>query len=436
MPDVEAANPEIRGEHFEIVRDVWFQRVAAWLPDGLFTVSECLTEALGIPVAQQQHHHRLRTGQMLRQLGCKRRKAGRNEFPDGSRPRLWCKSPTSEQATFSKILSATHGYHTALVWEEISDEQIREWFLHVRSNLVRAYLLGGAFYHGKQIRKHGQYQPWLETLEVPARTARMYVNVHHVLQQRLDLGEPIPLAALHGSLADILKIFKSSTCPSYELKTNTWDSFVAIWAAEHGTKPVTTKQIWRLAVDGGHIPNILGVRSDRSQQSRLGKALRKEVGCLHGTWRIESAEPADKGNPRHRLVRAHQPDSGENDANATRFFKSGEGLEQTSAPRRRSTSTLSKQLQEHCRNNPSEVPFVPKEDLLTFLGVPYGWKISEDGRGLSRDITAQETKAQINQLHEIGCSALAICRVLNIDGPDYRGSSWTPERVVNITKGG
>ena len=74
--------------------DPWTRYAQAWTEkqSGPFTVAELLTQALGIQPQVQGRDHQMRAGHILRNLGYTKRKARRDELPDGSRPWLWFKS--------------------------------------------------------------------------------------------------------------------------------------------------------------------------------------------------------------------------------------------------------------------------------------------------------------------------------------------------------
>ncbi len=72
--------------------------------------------------------------------------------------------------------------------------------------------------------------------------------------------------------------------------------FIEEWAAKHGTDPVATNELKPLAE--GLIPHVLGSGNERSQQTRLGMALKKRIGQMFAGWRIEGAECRDaEGRP-------------------------------------------------------------------------------------------------------------------------------------------
>jgi len=66
--------------------------------------------------------------------------------------------------------------------------------------------------------------------------------------------------------------------------------------------------------------------------------------------------------------------------------------------------------------------------------VPYGWKLSEDGRTLLRDERKQKTIAHIKELSTRGLSFRAICRELEKDGHQPAGKAWHPKTIGSILK--
>lgn len=80
---------ERHNQDFE-ARDPWTGQVADWVqgrPGSPFTLRDCIAGALGVVHADRSHENRV--GAILRSLGYEKRKAGRGEVDDGSRPWLW-----------------------------------------------------------------------------------------------------------------------------------------------------------------------------------------------------------------------------------------------------------------------------------------------------------------------------------------------------------
>ena len=90
LTDDEDKEREVLARQFEAT-DPWAHHVEQWASQQVrpFTIRTCVAECLGIPEHRQGKAHQNRVGAILRKAGYAKRKAGRHEVPDGSRPQLW-----------------------------------------------------------------------------------------------------------------------------------------------------------------------------------------------------------------------------------------------------------------------------------------------------------------------------------------------------------
>lgn len=89
-----------------------------------------------------------------------------------------------------------------------------------------------------------------------------------------------------------------------DLDATDWRRFIEEWAAKHGTTPVSTTELRPIAE--GLIPQALGSGNERSQQTRLGFALKRRLGQVFAGWRIEDAECRDgEGRARNGFRLTH-----------------------------------------------------------------------------------------------------------------------------------
>jgi len=65
-----------------------------------------------------------------------------------------------------------------------------------------------------------------------------------------------------------------------------WQQFVNAWYDEHKTAPVTSASLWVICVKTGLLGMVLGDQSDRSQQTRLGKALARQHQAVFGGLQV------------------------------------------------------------------------------------------------------------------------------------------------------
>lgn len=65
-----------------------------------------------------------------------------------------------------------------------------------------------------------------------------------------------------------------------------WQQFVNAWYDEHKQAPVTAAGLWVICVKTGLLGSVLGDQSDRSQQTRLGKALARQHQAVFGGLQV------------------------------------------------------------------------------------------------------------------------------------------------------
>jgi len=141
-----------------------------------------------------------------------------------------------------------------------------------------------------------------------------------LIQNWIALGQPPapgkPLASFEGWWRVIGGILAAAGSEGFLANTErfreradpdakNWRRFIGEWAKQHGESPVTVSDL--MAIAQGLIPESLGSGTERSQHTRLGRALTKREGQIFAGWRIEGAECRDAdGRARNgfRLARA------------------------------------------------------------------------------------------------------------------------------------
>ncbi len=81
-----------------------------------------------------------------------------------------------------------------------------------------------------------------------------------------------------------------------------WPAFLAAWGRVYGDRPVDVGALHQLAVREKHLDAVLGDRGERSERTRLGKAVSRQLNRVTGGVRVVAAGANDKGRPTYRLL--------------------------------------------------------------------------------------------------------------------------------------
>ena len=84
------------------------------------------------------------------------------------------------------------------------------------------------------------------------------------------IGGILKASGIEGFLANLEEIYEAA-----DTEGNAWREFVTAWADRHGEQWCSAGDLRRLATDRDMLLSVIGEKSERSQQSRLGRALRK-----------------------------------------------------------------------------------------------------------------------------------------------------------------
>jgi hypothetical protein len=79
------------------------------------------------------------------------------------------------------------------------------------------------------------------------------------------------------------------------------------WWDRHRQQEVGTEELYALATDLTLLPDVLGDGGDRSQRTKLGKALGRMRDRIIGTYRIVSEREDGKGRRLYRLEPTEVP---------------------------------------------------------------------------------------------------------------------------------
>jgi hypothetical protein len=98
-------------------------------------------------------------------------------------------------------------------------------------------------------------------------------------------------------------------CSRSDSEGSMWRDFIAAWWETHGEKPVRAAELVELCNKGELISPVIGDGTERSQSTRLGKALQNARERVFGFHRIEAAgKDHDSKRPLHQLVQVQPLD--------------------------------------------------------------------------------------------------------------------------------
>jgi hypothetical protein len=95
------------------------------------------------------------------------------------------------------------------------------------------------------------------------------------------IGGILAVAGVEGFLSNLEELYEHTDTEGQE-----WREFVASWAEQYGSTPVTAGVLLNLAIEHELLCNIIGDKSVRSQATRLGKALLSNRDRQYGVHRI------------------------------------------------------------------------------------------------------------------------------------------------------
>jgi hypothetical protein len=159
------------------------------------------------------------------------------------------------------------------------------WVLAERARLVHAVLvlIQNWIAQGKRrgTTSLGAFERWAETI-----------------------GGILAAADIEGFLGNLEKLYATA-----DAEGTMWRDFVAAWWQAHRERPVRVSELVELCAAGEFMAPILGDGTERSQSTRLGKALQNARDRVFGDHRLEFAgrDSASK-RPTYRLTHSSQQD--------------------------------------------------------------------------------------------------------------------------------
>ncbi len=180
--------------------------------------------------------------------------------------------------------------------EGFKHKNLRSWVIKNRKELVEACLtiIQGWIVAGKPLyteKSLGSYESWSAVI-----------------------GGILQNAEIKGFLEDLSKIYEEA-----DVETSSWREFLVVWWDEYSGKEVRVADLYELAKNNDLLLSILGYKSERSQKSRLGKALKAAAGRYVDSFFVEKVGNKGRGGVNaYRLL---------NDGNNNTIEDGGEQLE-------------------------------------------------------------------------------------------------------------
>lgn len=179
---------------------------------------------------------------------------------------------------------------------------IREWAIQNRGHLIWACLVLGQAWiaEGKPLGKQtlGMFESWAKIM-----------------------GGILEVAEISGFLSNLFEIYAEA-----DEETELWREFVYAWWDRFGNEPVAVAALHTLALEKDLLLPVLGDKGERSQKTRLGKALSKMNGRYFG--RIKVVETIGDSRNKTKAYRLECEDENE-DSKCNNFENLETGYEET-----------------------------------------------------------------------------------------------------------
>jgi len=109
------------------------------------------------------------------------------------------------------------------------------------------------------------------------------------------MGGILDTAGIEGFLDNRHALFEVA-----DLELNEWRTLLSRWAENHGVEPVRTSDLLALAEEAEVLGEVIGGGTEKSQSSRLGRALQRRVDSVIGDFTIRRCL-ATRNSGRYRL---------------------------------------------------------------------------------------------------------------------------------------
>ena len=116
------------------------------------------------------------------------------------------------------------------------------------------------------------------------------------------IGGILAVAGVPGFLGNAHALYAQA-----DEEVQMWRAFVLAWWDTHHQQEVGTEELYKLAIDETLLPEVLGDGGERSQRTKLGKALGRMRDRIIGPYRIVSEREDGKGRRLYRLEPTELP---------------------------------------------------------------------------------------------------------------------------------
>ena len=119
------------------------------------------------------------------------------------------------------------------------------------------------------------------------------------------MGGILAHTGIPGFLENIEELYERA-----DTETTEWRNLADIWWETYAKRPVNASAIRAMCVDHELLGEMLGGGSERSQLSRIGRALRRNVDRVFGHYKLVRDDRTKKSSGRYALRLVKGKDSG------------------------------------------------------------------------------------------------------------------------------
>jgi len=111
------------------------------------------------------------------------------------------------------------------------------------------------------------------------------------------IGGILNVARIPGFLENLNEAYSKS-----DTLTEEWRALAEVWWKKYGSQPVNASAVCELCHEHVLLDEVIGFGSSRSQLSRLGRALQRNLGCVYDDKKLIRHRDAVRSSARYRLV--------------------------------------------------------------------------------------------------------------------------------------
>lgn len=172
---------------------------------------------------------------------------------------------------------------------DFRQKDLRIWVKENRGTLisavlimVQAWIAEGRPYDGPTL---GMYEEWAQVV-----------------------GGVLQVTGIEGFLGNLQQMYSTA-----DEETALWRDFCTAWWNAFGTRIVSVGELYKLAVLNDYLLPVLGDKGERSQKTRLGRALGNMCERKVGSWQVDSARPDARSGVRNYKLTYLNGDAGVDD---------------------------------------------------------------------------------------------------------------------------